>query len=85
MHIIMCWTVLASNIGTEGTAKQSSTKSNGYARYAVDGNADGVFSHNSCTQTARSHYPWWAIEFKHKVLVMEVIITNRADCCRKFL
>ena len=84
MHGILCWIVLASNIGTEGTARQSSTELNRYARYAVDGNTDGVFSHNSCTKTTRSDYPWWTIEFQHTVLVIEIIITNRVDCCRKF-
>ena len=76
-------TVLASNIGPEGTATQSSTDSNGHATYAIDRNVDGHFSHRSCTLTAAGADPWWKVTFKDKVLVFLVIITNRADCCGK--
>ena len=83
MHIILFPTVLASNIGPDGTATQSSTESNGHARYAIDGNVDGDLTHHSCTLTAAGADPWWKVTFKDKVLVFVVIITNRADCCGK--
>ena len=84
MHSIMFPTVLASNIGTDGKATQSSTERNGHARYAIDGNVDGDFSHHSCSFTAAGPDPWWKVTFKDKALVFLVIITNRADCCGKF-
>ena len=39
----------------------------------------------SCTKTRREKYPWWKVTFKYYVLVKEVIIVNRGDCCGKYL
>ena len=78
-------TVTATNIARQGKATQSSTDSHYHARYAIDGKVDGDFRHNSCTKTDLSVDPWWKVTFQDYVLVEEVIIINRADCCGKFL
>ena len=78
-------TVSGINIASQGTATQSTTKSNYSARYAIDGKADGDFNHNSCTKTHLSIEPWWKVTFEDYVLMEEVVVTNRADCCGKFL
>ena len=78
-------TVSGINIASQGTATQSTTKSNYSARYAIDGKADGDFNHNSCTKTHLSIEPWWKVTFEDYVLVEEVVVTNRADCCGKLL
>ena len=74
-------TVVGTNLARLGVATQSSTLANGPARYAIDGNVDGVYSHHSCTYTTPSTNPWWKLTFSDEVLLDEVIITNRADCC----
>ena len=81
----MLMTVVGANIARQGVATQSSTSSNGHARYAIDGTVDGVFNHHSCTHTSPSTNPWWQVTFNDEVLLDEVIITNRADCCGTFL
>ena len=54
--------------------------------FAIDGNVDGDMKHKSCIQTYDyEDYPWWKVSFHYEVLVREVTIVNRADCCGKFL
>ena len=72
-----------TNLALEGIASQSSQHGRGYARKAIDGNTDGNFFHGSCTHTSDNNDPWWMITFKNMILVDEVIIANRADCCGK--
>ena len=72
-----------TNLALEGIASQSSQYGSGYARKAIDGKTDGNFSHGSCTHTSHNNDPWWMITFKNMILVNEVIIANRADCCGK--
>ena len=51
---------------------------------AVDGNADGIFGHNSCSKTIRdTSYisVWWRVQLYRLIQVDGVVITNRADCC----
>ena len=81
----MFMTVVGKNLARQGVATQSSTSSNGLARYAIDGNADGDFMHHSCSHTSESTNPWWKVTFKDEILLDHIIITNRADCCGTFL
>ena len=54
--------------------------------FAIDGNIDGHMKHKSCIRTYDyEDYPWWKVSFHYEVLVREVTIVNRADCCGKFL
>ena len=76
--------VVGTNIARQGVATQSQVpllKAKGAARYAIDGNTDGIFAKRSCTQTSRVNDPWWMVTFTDDILMTDVIITNRADCC----
>ena len=81
----MFMTVVGKNLARLGVATQSSTSSNGLAQYAIDGNLDGDFKHHSCARTSESTNPWWKVTFKDEILLHQIIITNRADCCGTFL
>jgi hypothetical protein len=67
-----------------GIAIASSVMSKGYPKNAIDGKPDGLFRHGSCTQTAKEYAPSWKVYFPKLLLVREVVITNRADCCGKY-
>ena len=85
-HVILFSTALGKNIARQGVATQSSTHGEGYAKRGIDGNVDGDYSHNSCSHTdTPSNNPWWKVTFKHDVLVTEVVLSNRADCCGRSL
>jgi len=49
----------------------------GLASYAVDGVADGEWSHKSCTHTPPELAPWWAVDLGEETAVGRVRITNR--------
>ena len=68
------------------SAYQSSmeTRWNGLASYAVDGDMDGNYWHESCTHTKLERQPWWYVDMNQKKNVKAVKITNRADCCCKY-
>jgi len=61
--------------------KQSSTMNAGYSKRAVDGNTDGKFAGNSCTQTNVQANPWWFVDLEKPASVSKVSVFNRADCC----
>ena len=74
------------NIALNGTAIQVSTRAGTKPEFAIDGNVDGDMRHKSCIRTdTYQDYPWWKVTFKYEILVMEVIIVNRALCCGKLL
>ena len=69
-----------------GTATQSSIYRGTKPEFALDGNVDGNMTHHSCIRTdTYEDYPWWKVSFNYNILVREVIIVNRADCCGKLL
>ena len=77
-------TVVGTNIARQGVATQTrkySLKAKGFAAYAIDGNTDGIFAKGSCMHTEPVSDPWWKVTFMDDILVTDVIITNRADCC----
>jgi len=73
---------LGTNFARQGFARQSSL-SNIIAQRAIDGKADGIFKQRSCSFTAKDNRPWWIVYFMKIILVREVIIHNRKDCCGK--
>jgi len=83
---VYCWFVIElwKNLAIDGTAKQSSTYENSTAHRANDGNPDSNYYHGSCSHTWYETDPWWTVTFKRLVLVNEVILVNRGDCCGKF-
>ena len=74
---------MEKNLALKGIASQSSIYGTNSAQRAIDGNAGGNLHMNSCTYTGFDNNPWWMVTFKKKILVDEVIIANRADCCGK--
>ena len=38
----------------------------------------------SCTHTGLIDHPWWVVDLGERVLVKEVHVTNRGDCCGKY-
>ena len=73
------------NYARGGFATSLSVTSNGHPQKAIDGKADGHFMHGSCVQTADEYEPWWQVFFTKQISVREVVITNRADCCSKYM
>ena len=80
VRIILIFAALGINFARQGFARQSSW---GNAERAIDGKADGIFKHKSCTITNKDYSPWWTVYFKKIISVREVIIHNRNDCCGK--
>ena len=72
-----------TNFARRGYATSAAIKSKGYARNAIDGNPDGIYSHGSCSQTIARYYPWWRLTLEFQILFQSVKIVNRADCCGK--
>jgi len=62
------------------TATQSSTAFGGDPQRAVDGNRDGVFSHNSVTHTNNAN-AWWRVDLGATKQVSWIGVYNRTDCC----
>jgi hypothetical protein len=60
-------------------ATQSSTSSGGVALRAVDGNVDGVWSHNSVTMTNSETHPWWEVDLGGICNIDEIDVWNRTD------
>ena len=84
MHVIPRISVVGTNIARQGVATQLrkySLKATGFAAFAIDGNTDGMFADGSCSQTEPVSDPWWKVKFMDDILMTDVIITNRADCC----
>jgi len=73
------------NLALKKNTIQSSSKTDtagwGLASYAVDGNTDGTFNHNSCTHTLNGGTQWWAVDLGEESHIGRVRITNRGDCC----
>ncbi|KAH9494734.1 hypothetical protein Btru_017742 [Bulinus truncatus] len=71
------------NGGRNVALKQNTTMSSMYrtytSSYAVDGNIDGIFYHNSCVHTGEGDTsPWWRINIT-KSLITRYTVHNRMD------
>ena len=68
----------------EASAFQSSTRIGGggnEARFAIDGNTDGIFNNGSVTHTMTEDNPFWQVDLGQFIAVDNVILFNREDCC----
>ncbi|XP_052694409.1 neurogenic locus notch homolog protein 2-like [Crassostrea angulata] len=66
------------NIALGKSAKQSSTKSDFNAAYAVDGNRGTTFLQDKCTHTADTDInPWWRVDLLTVYSITSVRILNR--------
>ena len=69
------------------SAQQSSTRFNGNASRAIDGNTSGVFSEQSTTHTAPNvPQAWWEATLTGSSVITEIEVWNRTDnCCNQRL
>ena len=67
------------NIANLGKASQSSTAFAGLAKFAVDGNTDGLFSSMSTTHTEESENPWWELDLGSEQAIDRIVLWNRTD------
>ena len=82
-HVMSYVTVNVTNLALGKPAFQSSTYSEELASRAVDGDTSARYSQGSCTHTLPEPLPWWYVDLQDVYRVQEIVITNRADCCRK--
>ena len=74
------------NLALSGIATQSSTEGEAEASLANDSITDGIFAHNSVSQTTLELNPWWQVELDTTYFIGDVIIYNRTDpCCMDHL
>eukprot|EP00662_Eupelagonemidae_sp_cell21_P057595 gene57595-biopygen96863 len=74
------------NLAAGKTTAQSSTWGSAISYWAVDGYANPLWDHGSCTHTANGTTdPWWRVDLAAMHHICTVRITNRADCCGEWL
>ena len=61
-------------------AMQSSTFDGHVALRAVDGNGDGMLSHQSCSSTKAERNPWWKLTMFQKRFVKWIDVIGRSEC-----
>ena len=68
------------NVALKGSASQSSTAYDGFARLAIDGNNDGDYERSkSTTHTELSENPWWEVDLQQEQPIDRILIWNRTD------
>lgn len=66
------------NVARYGTASQVSTKYNGHAHLALDGNTDGDFDQGKSTShTEVDDQPWWEVDLGGEYAIDRVTVFNR--------
>ena len=75
------------NIAPQGSASQSSTRGNGVAGLAIDGNTTGStpWSNADLQHTNTENNPWWMLDLGGVADLQEVKLYNRSDCCQNRL
>ncbi|XP_043117653.1 uncharacterized protein LOC122360882 [Puntigrus tetrazona] len=73
---------LGGNRALDGATTQSSTSpGNWFSEKAIDGNQGLQQLYTGCSSTLNESNPWWRLDLRHIYRVIEVVITNRKDCC----
>ncbi len=72
---------MTTNIALGKTVTQSSTKEDGLASRAIDGNTDGDMNNNSVTFTNSQDNAWWEIDLGNSIDIYQINLFNRTDCC----
>ncbi|XP_043101435.1 uncharacterized protein LOC122349455 [Puntigrus tetrazona] len=75
---------LAGNLAVDGVTTQSSTFTDWFAEKAIDSNR-GLHQNTSCSSTLSESNPWWRLDLREPYKIIEVVITNRNDCCSEQL
>ena len=75
------------NLASYGNATQSSTKGNGVASLAIDGNQEGSspWANADLQHTDTEAQPWWMVNLGNTGNIDEVKIYNRSNCCQNRL
>ncbi|XP_073399448.1 uncharacterized protein [Dendrobates tinctorius] len=76
------------NIARNGDASQVSVLQSrimGYAKNAIDGVKAVRYDNGSCTFTTKVNNPWWRLDLMQTYKIMNVVLTNRMDCCSERL
>jgi len=68
-------------LASSGMAWQSSTRFEGSADRAIDGNLEQDFTAGSCSHTRAESHPYWAVDLGEASAISRVEVYNRADCC----
>ncbi|KAM6960338.1 fucolectin-like [Tautogolabrus adspersus] len=71
--------VLMQNVALNQNAVQSSSRADGPAGNAVDGNREPNYNDGSCSHTLKESNPWWRVDLKKVYTVYAVMITNRNE------
>ncbi|KAK6187343.1 hypothetical protein SNE40_005398 [Patella caerulea] len=68
------------NVAYRKATSQSSIYTHAESDRAVDGNTDGVFTHESCTHTLISGTSqWWCVDLQHIFNITNIKLYNRVD------
>lgn len=72
-------------VSQDKPATQSSEYGSAPAARAVDGDNNGDFSSDTCTQTQKQKNAWWKVDLQQEVHIQKVVVWNRVDCCKERL
>ncbi|XP_073692868.1 uncharacterized protein [Garra rufa] len=72
---------LIGNLASDGTVTQSSTSEDWIAEKAIDGNRGLQRLGTGCSSTLTETNPWWRLDLTHTYSIIQVVVTNRNDCC----
>jgi hypothetical protein len=82
LQLAEVWVVAGGqNVAPEGAASQSSTFGDSAAGRAIDGGVHGSHPAGSVTHTVEGPDPWWELDLGRDVVVDQVTVFNRTDCC----
>ncbi|XP_053577049.1 uncharacterized protein LOC128666463 [Bombina bombina] len=71
------------NIASQGIPSQSSNYGKINLKVATDGSLASNYLAGDCIHTNKDYQPWWKLDFKYRMRIQSVAVTNRGDCCRE--
>ena len=77
--------LVLANLARGKPAFQKDMGWGGLPARGVDGNRNGQWGGASCTHTNIHSQAWWAVDLGKESQISRVSISNRADCCCKFI
>jgi hypothetical protein len=82
---LTCTFSIVVNLAKGKQTYQSSEGWGGKPDRAVDGNVDPMWASSTCSHTLEDKHAWFAVDLGEPKAVKRVAITNRGDCCCKFV
>ena len=77
--------LLTVNLALNRPTEQSSLYGIGPSHLAVDGSHGTNYHSGECAHTAAEATPWWKVDLGYNFCVTDILLVNRADCCRELL